>query len=72
MKLLCNALTKFFCGLFLVGSLIFLPAGTIYFTKGWLLIGLLFVPMLIAGFVMLFKSPAFLEKRLDAKEKQSA
>ncbi len=72
MKLLINALTKFFCGLILVGLLIFLPAGTIYFGKGWLLIGLLFVPMLIAGFVMLFKSPAFLEKRLDAKEKQSA
>lgn len=72
MKLLLNALTKFFCGLILVGLLIFLPAGTIHFGKGWLLIGLLFAPMLVAGFVMLFKSPAFLEKRLDAKEKQSA
>ena len=60
MKLLINALTKFFCGLLLVGLLIFLPAGTICFTNGWLLIGLLFIPMLIAGFVMLFKSPAFL------------
>lgn len=71
MKLLINALTKFLCGLLLVGLLIFLPAGTLRFCKGWLFIGLLFVPMLIAGFVMLFKSPDFLAKRLDAKEKQA-
>ncbi len=72
MKLLINALTKFTCGLLMVGLLIFLPAGTLAFAGGWLLVGLLFVPMLIAGFVMLFKTPAFLEKRLDVKEKQSA
>ena len=70
MKLLANALTKFTCGLLLVGLLIFLPAGTLCFYKGWLLIGLLFVPMLIAGFVMLAKAPDFLAKRLDIKEKQ--
>jgi protein-S-isoprenylcysteine O-methyltransferase Ste14 len=72
MKLLLNALTKFFCGLLLVGVLLFLPAGTLAYANGWLLVGLLFVPMLIAGFVMLFKAPALLEKRLDVKEKQSA
>lgn len=72
MKLLINALTKFLCGLLMVGLLIFLPAGTLCFCKGWLLIGLLFVPMLIAGLVMFFKSPDFLAKRLDAKEKQQA
>jgi len=71
MKLLINALMKFICGLLLVGLLIFLPAGTLCYTYGWLLIGLLFVPMLIAGFVMLFKSPDFLAKRLDVKEKQA-
>ena len=71
MKLLINALTKFICGLLLVGLLIFLPAGTLQFTYGWLFIGLLFVPMLIAGFVMFFKSPDFLAKRLEAKEKQA-
>lgn len=71
MKLLINALTKFFCGLLMVGLLIFLPAGTFSYTNGWLLIGLLFGPMLIAGFVMLFKAPDFLARRLDAKEKQA-
>lgn len=72
MKLLINALTKFTCGLLMVGLLIFLPAGTLQYPRGWLLMGLLFGPMLVAGFVMLFKSPALLEKRLDVKEKQSA
>lgn len=71
MKLLINALTKFTCGLLLVGALLFLPAGTLCYTNGWLLVGLLFGPMLIAGFVMLFKFPEFLAKRLDAKEKQA-
>ena len=71
-KLLAEALVKFLCGLLMVGLLIFLPAGTLQYTYGWLLIGLLFAPMLIAGFVMLAKSPDFLKKRLDAKEKQAA
>ena len=72
MKLLVEALIKFTCGLVLVGLLIFLPAGTLAYTYGWLLVGLLFGPMLIAGFIMLYKSPEFLKKRLDAKEKQAA
>ena len=72
MKLLLEALFKFTCGLLLVGLLIFWPAGTLAYTYGWLFVGLLFVPMLIAGFVMLFKAPELLKKRLDAKEKQSA
>ena len=71
MKLLLNGLVKFACGLLLVGLLIFLPAGTLDFGYGWLLMGLLFGPMLIAGFVMFFRSPDFLAKRLDGKEKQA-
>ena len=67
MKLLLEALIKFTCGMLLVGLLLFLPAGTFGYTYGWLLVGLLFGPMLIAGFVMLFKSPELLKKRLDAK-----
>ena len=72
MKLLVEALIKFTCGLLLVGLLIFLPAGTLAFSKGWLLMGLLCIPMFIAGLVMLAKSPEFLAKRLDVKEKRSA
>ena len=69
MKLLMNGLLKFTCGLLLVAFLLFLPAGTLRYSYGWLLIGLLFAPMLIAGFVMFFKSPEFLAKRLDVREK---
>ena len=71
MKLLCNALMKFTLGAAMVGLLLFLPAGSLRYSGGWLLMGLLFVPMLAAGFVMLVKSPDFLRKRLDAKEKQA-
>ena len=72
MKLLCNALAKFTFGALMVGLLIFLPAGTLHYAKGWLFMALLFIPMLGAGFVMLAKSPDLLKKRLDAKEKQAA
>lgn len=71
-ELLTQALAKFTLGLVLVGVLIFLPAGTMAFAKGWLFMALLFVPMLGAGVVMLFRAPVLLEKRLDVKEKQSA
>ena len=71
MKLLFNALTKFICGLLLVGLLLFLPAGSLSYINGWIFIGLLFIPILILGIVMFFKSPELLKKRLDAKEKEN-
>lgn len=71
MKLLCSALVKVTLGIVLVGLLVFLPAGTLSYPLGWLFMGLLFIPMLIAGFVMFFKAPDLLAKRLDAKEKQA-
>ena len=72
MKLAISALIKFTFGLALVGALLFLPAGSLAFFNAWLFIGLLFVPMLILGIVLLVKSPDLLKKRLDAKEKQNA
>ena len=72
MKLLLNALIKFLIGLLLVALLIFLPAGTILYPGGLLFLGLLFVPMLIMGIVMLARARDLLAKRLDAKEKQAA
>ena len=70
-KLFSQALIKFFSGLILVGILLFLPAGTFKYKQAWLLIGILFVPMFIAGLVMNKKSPELLKKRLNAKEEQS-
>lgn len=69
MKLLINALVKVISGIIMVGLLIFLPAGTIHYWNGWLLMGILFIPMIIAGFILYFKNPQLLEKRLNAKEK---
>ncbi|MBO5372927.1 MAG: isoprenylcysteine carboxylmethyltransferase family protein [Lachnospiraceae bacterium] len=69
-KLFFQAIIKFVLGVILVGVLIFLPAGTFLFFNGWLLMGILFVPMFFVGIVMMFKNPKLLEKRLDAKEKQ--
>lgn len=72
MKLWLNALIKYLLGLVLVGVLVFLPAGTLCFPHGWLFMGMLFVPMLILGIVLLIKSPSLLEKRLNSKEKRGA
>ena len=69
-KLFAQAITKFLLGIVLVGLSIFLPAGTFSFFNGWLFMGILFVPMFIAGVVMMFKNPELLKKRLNAKEKQ--
>ena len=71
MKLACSALIKFTAGLLLVGALLFLPAGSLAYMYGWLFIGLLFIPMLFLGIVLLIKAPNLLEKRLSAKEKES-
>lgn len=70
LKLFFEAVIKFILGVILVGILIFLPAGTLHYFNGLLLMAILFLPMLIAGFVMLFKTPELLRSRLDAKEKQ--
>ena len=67
-KLFWSAMLKFFSGLLLVGLLLFLPAGTFTYPQAWLLIGILFVPMFLAGLVMMAKSPELLRRRLNAKE----
>ncbi len=70
-KLFFSAILKFVAGVILVGLLVFLPAGAFDYFRGWLLIGLLFVPMFLAGIVMMVKNPDLLRKRLNAKEQQS-
>ncbi|MBR6090966.1 MAG: isoprenylcysteine carboxylmethyltransferase family protein, partial [Anaerolineaceae bacterium] len=70
-KLFFQAIGKFLAGLVCVGLLIFLPAGTIYFWNGWLLLGLLFIPMFAAGIIMMFRNPELLRKRLNAREEEN-
>ena len=71
-NLLTQSLIKFLAGIILTGLLVFLPAGSFAYWQGWLLMGILFIPMFLAGIVMLVKSPDLLSKRLNAKEKESA
>ena len=70
LKLLFNAIIKFIFGLLLVGIVIFLPAGTLAYLNGWLFVALLFIPILLFGTVLFFKSPELLRRRLDSKEKE--
>ena len=69
-KLFLSAIAKFALGVVLIGALIFLPAGTFDYPQAWLLMGILFIPMFIAGLVMMAKNPSLLQSRLNAKEKE--
>ena len=69
-NLFLQAMTKFLLGVLLVGALIFLPAGTLGFFQGWLLMGVLFVPMFFAGLYMMAKDPERLKKRLNGREQE--
>ena len=70
-KLFFEAIIKFILGVVIIGLLIFVPANTINYWNGWLFMGLLFIPMFIAGLFMMAKSPELLRKRLNAKEKEN-
>ncbi len=69
-ELLVQCIIKFLLGFILVSLLIFVPAGTIIFINGWVFMGILFVPMFVAGIVMMIKNPQLLKKRLNTKEQQ--
>ena len=69
-KLFTQAIVRFLGGLALLLLLLFLPAGTLNWWQGWLLMGILFIPMFVAGLVMLKRSPELLRKRLNAREAQ--
>ena len=69
-KLLVQAIVKFLAGVILLGVLLFVPAGTLAWPQAWLFLGILFIPMLCAGIIMMRKNPELLKKRLDAREEQ--
>ena len=70
-KLFFQAIIKFILGIIIIGLLLFIPANTMDYWNGWLFMGLLFIPMFIAGIIMMVKSPDLLRKRLNAKEKEN-
>lgn len=71
MKLFSQALIKFILGLIIICLLLFIPAGTLNYPNGWLFIALLFIPMLVVGIIIFFKSPDLLKRRLNAKEEEN-
>ena len=70
MKLFVKAITRFIAGVILVGALLFIPAGSFNYWNAWLFMGLLFIPMFIAGIILMFKNPMLLKNRLDVNEKE--
>ena len=70
-QLFFKAIIKYLLGLLITGSLLFIPAGTLNYWNGWLFIGLLFIPMFVAGIGLMLKKPELLEKRLKAKETEN-
>lgn len=69
-QLIINALSKLIVGLGMIALLLFVPAGTWHYWHAWLLLALLFIPMICLGIGMLFFSPQLLSKRLNNKEKE--
>ena len=70
-KLFIQAIIKYVFGVLIVGGLLFIPANSFEYWNGWLFMGLLFIPMFVAGIILMIKNPELLRKRLNAKEKES-
>ena len=70
-KLFIQAIIKYILGVVSIGALLFIPACSFEYWNGWLFMGLLFIPMFIAGIILMIKNPELLRKRLNAKEKEN-
>ena len=71
MKLFFEAIIKFLFGVIIIALLLFLPAGSLSYWNAWLFMGILFIPMFIAGIILILINPELLKKRLNAKEKEN-
>lgn len=69
-KLFVQAIIKFILGVVMVALMVFLPAGSLDYWNGWLFMGILFIPMLLAGIILMIKNPQLLKSRLNAKENE--
>ena len=70
-KLFIQAIIKYVFGVLIVGGLLFIPAKSFEYWNGWLFMGLLFIPMFVAGVILMMKNPELLRKRLNAKEQEN-
>ena len=69
-KLFFKAITRYILGIVIVGALLFIPANTFEYWNAWLFMGILFIPMFIAGIILMIKNPMLLKSRLEVKEKE--
>ncbi|MBO5398512.1 MAG: isoprenylcysteine carboxylmethyltransferase family protein [Clostridia bacterium] len=69
-KLFFKAISRCLAGLLIIGLVLFVSANSIAYWNAWLLIGLLFVPMIIVAIVLIIKNPELLRKRLNTNEKE--
>lgn len=69
-KLFLKAITRYILGLVIVGALLFIPANTFEYWNAWLFMGILFIPMFVAGIILMIKNPMLLKSRLEVKEKE--
>ena len=70
-KLFLQAIIKYVLGVLIVCGLLFIPANSFDYWNGWLFMGLLFIPMFLAGIILMIKNPELLRKRLNAKEQEN-
>ncbi|SDB50065.1 Protein-S-isoprenylcysteine O-methyltransferase Ste14 [Pseudobutyrivibrio sp. YE44] len=70
-ELFIQAILKMIAGVVIIGGLLFVPAGSANYWQGWLFLAVLFIPMFVAGIIMMFKNQDLLKKRLNAKEEQT-
>lgn len=70
-KLFFQAIVKFLLGVIIIAALLFIPSESLNYWNAWIFMGILFIPMFIAGIVLMIKNPELLRKRLNAKEKES-
>lgn len=61
-NLIIQAVTKFAAGVIITALLLFVPAGTLNYINARLFMCILFIPMFIAGVILMIKNPALLRK----------
>jgi protein-S-isoprenylcysteine O-methyltransferase Ste14 len=64
-------IARFMAVVIFIGCMLFLPAGTLGYWEAWLYMGLLFIPVAIAGVVLVIKDPELLERRMRTREREA-
>jgi len=66
-----EAILLFLAAIFVIGAVLFLPAGTLDYWQAWLYMAVLLVPPIFVGLYFLRNDPELLERRLKTREKEA-